>query len=724
MSETPGLQYIGLGYDIREAFADPLSTRARVLDAGGLPPLDELSAGEQVIYTSRTLSEQREKFSLRVGVETSYGNFSGSVSVEHKTDDRSENEYTYVNISDIVTTSRLMLPLPSGAPELLALRAASFAADSDALEPAALVAKYGTHVLVGVIMGGAFYYSSSFLRTESWSDSELATSSVAAYNTVIGSTRVEIDTEQINQSHVSTVRSGERISFRGGGPELGLKIGSVGDESAFAAWADSVPQHPELVDLPTGALVPIWEFVSGSGRQTTIRREIERMLRKAETPRWGVGGDKSFIWVPRGTTTADWHLITGPAQTRSPSDDDYKGIRYARFQYTEAEQNPSDHFRLDVLATGSTLADGEDEYKTTSLSAAASWMLVYASGSFRGRLEFSPDAQTLEVLAPAVLGTTIADWSLIVSPTRFGRPFGAGSPSASEHALLGGIELDVVAMADRWEVTATSTMVSSGGSEPHTLDVDYLIVGRGPLHYPLSVVGRGEPPLQLRVPSGETGSWAAFAAPGKLGKVGQDDKAKALREIDFDIGYRDAIRFAVGGEQRTSFWQPIVDARHALFRLGPYLLPLMMVGELNAYGPFSDLEALADGKRVKEMRFSADNDGLHAVGVVLAGEGEDVKTLHGGGGEDNLHQRVPLMPGDYVKTVIVYWNAGSNDDIAGIFVRTASGLEHGSPVMQTTNSHSFVAPAGYELAGFHGMTFGAQVRRLGVIARRLDMNSV
>ena len=124
------------------------------------------------------------------------------------------------------------------------------------------------------------------------------------------------------------------------------------------------------------------------------------------------------------------------------------------------------------------------------------------------------------------------------------------------------------------------------------------------------------------------------------------------------------------------------------------------------------------------MRFSADNDGLHAVGVVLAGEGEDVKTLHGGGGEDNLHQRVPLMPGDYVKTVIVYWNAGSNDDIAGIFVRTASGLEHGSPVMQTTNSHSFVAPAGYELAGFHGMTFGAQVSRLGVIARRLDMNSV
>ena len=245
MQEVPGVHLIGRGYDIRAAFADPESTRAQVLKPSTEAELDVLvlRTGEQVVFTSRTLVEQRDKFSMRVGVEASYGNFSSSVEVKHRSDEHSENEYAFVNIRDIVKTCRIgrRLVRPLDNDQLAALCTPEFVADLDALTPEALVDAYGTHVLISAVMGGCFDYASSFLRREQWTEVQLTTSSMAAYNGVVGSTRVEIDTDEISETHVLQVRSGERIGFRGGDQALGLKIGGIDESGAFAAWADTVP---------------------------------------------------------------------------------------------------------------------------------------------------------------------------------------------------------------------------------------------------------------------------------------------------------------------------------------------------------------------------------------------------------------------------------------------------------------------------------------------------
>ncbi|NKE61447.1 endonuclease [Lentzea sp. PSKA42] len=128
--------------------------------------------------------------------------------------------------------------------------------------------------------------------------------------------------------------------------------------------------------------------------------------------------------------------------------------------------------------------------------------------------------------------------------------------------------------------------------------------------------------------------------------------------------------------------------------------------------PFTDVASVPLAQRVTKLGLRA-GARVDQVGLTLA---DGTSYSHGGNG--GTAQELTLAEGEYLKSVTLHSaqrNGHTRIFYAGFATNTGRTLSGGS---QTSSSVTFTAPAGWQIAGFHGRS-GAEVDSLGVIYTRI-----
>jgi len=128
--------------------------------------------------------------------------------------------------------------------------------------------------------------------------------------------------------------------------------------------------------------------------------------------------------------------------------------------------------------------------------------------------------------------------------------------------------------------------------------------------------------------------------------------------------------------------------------------------------PFTDVAAVPTGQRVSQLRLRAGSR-VDAVGLTAAGG-----AVFGHGGSGGTLSTLALGAGEHVTSVTLH--SGQKDGHTRIFyARFTTNLGRTLAGGSTTaNTVTYTAPAGWQIAGFHGRS-GAEVDTLGVIYTRV-----
>ncbi|WP_086666608.1 jacalin-like lectin [Lentzea kentuckyensis] len=128
--------------------------------------------------------------------------------------------------------------------------------------------------------------------------------------------------------------------------------------------------------------------------------------------------------------------------------------------------------------------------------------------------------------------------------------------------------------------------------------------------------------------------------------------------------------------------------------------------------PFTDVATVPLAQRVTGVSLRAGSR-VDQVGLTLA---DGTSYTHGGGG--GTARQLTLAPGEYLTSVTLH--SGQRDGHTRIFsarftTNTGRTLSGGS---ETSDSVTYTAPAGFQIAGFHGRS-GDEVDSLGVVYTRI-----
>jgi hypothetical protein len=287
LQTLPGTDALGHGYDAAAEYGSPSSVRAPIYDFG---PFDQQVAGRNGIdylapkgvevidvdegsfdvVKGDSLDEYRQSYASKTGISAEYGAFSGSLTVEYSAEERSSLASSYVTVRHMFDAWRVLFQ-----PDQMPLLAAARADLDGAMTPEQVVAAYGTHVLVDLVVGGRANYTAS-VDTRRWSSQKsLEVVAEAAYESAIG--KFDASHSEATQSDITAFQevSRTRITTQGG------DFDEPFDPTHYDAWMSAFKQHPVLVDLLPTSFVPLASLVKDPARAAAIQAAVDKHVADA-----------------------------------------------------------------------------------------------------------------------------------------------------------------------------------------------------------------------------------------------------------------------------------------------------------------------------------------------------------------------------------------------------------------------------------------------------------
>ncbi|MEM6797727.1 MAG: MAC/perforin domain-containing protein, partial [Acidobacteriota bacterium] len=281
------------------------------LDAVGVPEFiteTELNEGYADEETAEEASDYGVSYSAKLKMEYTKGTFSGDFSAEYSSDYAESNYYWCSHLRAYIKYYQLVLdrgndPVPgksyltAQAQEDLNGTVGEDGTTTFALSPQQLVAKYGTHYMSGVIMGGIWTYSRAYSKFKSDSKSSANAQATASSATWHSSGKLSVDESQAVESTYNEARTYQN----GGDPTTLANNGSFDGWKTTVSMANSV-----LVDFTDESLIPISDLIDSESRRQAVLNQITRVLDNAQLAQSSLAVDNSAdSWLRDGQAGSD-----------------------------------------------------------------------------------------------------------------------------------------------------------------------------------------------------------------------------------------------------------------------------------------------------------------------------------------------------------------------------------------------------------------------------------
>jgi len=271
-----GVENLGCGYDVFEKYADVTIVKARLLDLNKLAEanLIEKKTIEKSVFTTSsgtTVSEYATSLQVQAELTGSYMYFSGAVRASFSQNRYSQQEYSYATVHSIIQKLSFRIPIDVSVSEIknYLTETASSKLNDVSVSPATLFQTYGTHCMVGIIVGGRLDYNISAKSSDVTGGKSVGAYANYGFKSKFSS--ASISTETISESQWGTFSNSkeERLETYGGLSEYGQNIINDGD---YNNWIQSINDNPVFCEFASNnSLLPIWELCNSETRKTEIR---------------------------------------------------------------------------------------------------------------------------------------------------------------------------------------------------------------------------------------------------------------------------------------------------------------------------------------------------------------------------------------------------------------------------------------------------------------------
>lgn len=273
MSSTPlipGLSMLGFGYDVfaspycvdterKGTAGEPLVSGLTPSDAHEVTALgrtylcpsvvqifDEQATGKSQTLYGSSVQDYFRQLALTANIGAGIGAFTGSVDAFFGKSSHNYTEYIYGEHS--YTVKGLVIELPE--PAALRARVPEHVRSVLLGPPENVIARFGTHLVGGVVIGGKAVMRQYSLRRDVANESEWQLALEASYTGVTTSTSVESK----YTLYVSTFKGELKAQTVGGKSML------IDSRDAFATWASTITHSPAVIDF-TRRMVPLWQLL-------------------------------------------------------------------------------------------------------------------------------------------------------------------------------------------------------------------------------------------------------------------------------------------------------------------------------------------------------------------------------------------------------------------------------------------------------------------------------
>ncbi len=273
---------IGRGYNILGNYADNKEVRAPVLDFGQL--LADGLVDERVIerasfetFSGSSVEEYTESLEVNVEVSGSYKGFSGSLETNFSSETYSRSEFSYATVQSEIFKRSFNVDTRSSETLRAYLTERARAELNDPSVPLdTLLSRYGSHVLLGIYVGGRLDYNMATDFSQFSSEQLVGVAANASFKNVFASAEIDVDVEYNEEIRTMEQNSQIRVNVYGGSSEFGQNILNDND---YTRWIDSVDERQIFVGFLDGQrpLVPLWEFIDDSARAAALEAAFEEI---------------------------------------------------------------------------------------------------------------------------------------------------------------------------------------------------------------------------------------------------------------------------------------------------------------------------------------------------------------------------------------------------------------------------------------------------------------
>jgi len=285
---------LGRGYDLTGSYAEPLEIKRQVLDLNRLINENRVERNYNIERSSFTtaagtnISEYTNSLATQTGRNISGGvnAFIFSSSFSREASNRFGSERTNRNDYEFATRSSNII---KGAfyiddDNLTRYVNDSFINDINSMTPEQIISRYGTHVMLGALLGARLDYNMSVRRTrqtENISIENLVTTSFEArFRGIGGGTNhnQELQNRFGQMYDISTLRTDTKTF--GGRSEFAQAIHNDPSPHSYDAWINSIDGNEVWIGYYPDTLVPLYEFIT-TDRFGTRARALRETLRNA-----------------------------------------------------------------------------------------------------------------------------------------------------------------------------------------------------------------------------------------------------------------------------------------------------------------------------------------------------------------------------------------------------------------------------------------------------------
>lgn len=293
-AKIPGLENLLAGYDVFGAFANVDSSRETLFQEGACKDFTFQADKGPVTYgkppwvqhmrvfmthswftTHHCYHEYKTSISARTRVEGGTAAFQGEAEAAFTSTEQMASSRAYSGYEDVTVSWELSMPNePNLQPRLTSRAAADI--NNTSIQPAVLIAKYGTHYVRSLKVGGKLFRYTSTDTTKYKGSLTVEQAASLSYRTFTGQASAQekstYKTDMASYEQSSTTSAGSR----GGSTEFAndILVGTYND------WCASVYANPVFIDFPDDALVGIWTLATDPGRQNAIKAEFDRMVQQ------------------------------------------------------------------------------------------------------------------------------------------------------------------------------------------------------------------------------------------------------------------------------------------------------------------------------------------------------------------------------------------------------------------------------------------------------------
>lgn len=359
--ELAGADVLGWGYDVFGGFADPGSCRQPVLD---LPEayrdvttidgkryrlhsdVSYLSMGQGAVrvLAGMTLDEYRSSLRTEVNLGIQAGLFGGQIETIFSHETLTQQEYAFSHVRDLFKYYKLSLQPP--VQKLATYLDPDVLNDAKRLAPEAFFNRYGTHVVVELVMGGSCLYASSTLAAAFTDVQSLAIGAKASYLGVSGQASAATTTERQRFDRYSETN----VFVAGGDPKFAHDIATTGN---YQRWLDSLSSETvQFVDFTPQSLIPIWDLLN-----PVLPNEASRLA--AAWPAYAI--DRQLKITPTLEAIRDFIVISGDGAAIQPPAEYVKiamdvnrkaGGKYIYFCYRKTRETAQQVTDIVILDSG------------------------------------------------------------------------------------------------------------------------------------------------------------------------------------------------------------------------------------------------------------------------------------------------------------------------------------------------------------------------------------